>query len=186
MTRGRTSPQKAADTAAHAGRAALVEMLFDSGALRIAIAPFNIPVGADTYVSTTLAFEMSLLSEAEAGFDGMQLKLSGVDSAIQAVMASEPYRGRTVRVLEQRFDADDALVGTAQTQWIGRIRAMGQRTLTTEAKSEIWLQGEHFDAEFAQPQVIRITDADQQRRYPGDLGGEYLASLQDRVLARNR
>lgn len=184
MTRGRTTAQKAADIGSQAGRAILVEMLFDSGALRVAIAQRNFTVGADVYTATGAAFAMSNLRESADGFEGFELSLDGLDSAIEDIMAAEPYRGRIVRVLEQRFDADDVKVGTAQVQWIGRMRALSQRTVTTDGKSEVTLQGEHFDAEFSQPQTIRFTDADQQRRYSGDLGGEYLAALQDRVVTR--
>lgn len=184
MTRGRTAPQKAADVAAHKGRAALIEMAFDSGTLRLAIAPFNITVGADVFVATGAAFEMTAVEETAAGFEGFEVSLSGVDSAIEAIMASEQYRGRIIRVLEQRFDANDAKVGAAQVQSIGRMRAMGHTDNVKDQSARVWLQAEHFDAEFEQPMVIRFTDADQQRKYPGDVGGEFLASLQDRVITR--
>lgn len=186
MTRGSTGPQIAADIAPHAGRAILVEMLFDSGALRLAIADRPITVGADTYVTTGAAFAMSAVDESVAGFEGFQLSLAGVDAGIMALMASEPYRGRTVRVLEPRFDAADAQVGTARVQAVGRMRALSGAENVAERKFVVTLQAEHYDAEFDEPSVIRFTDADQQRRYAGDLGAEYLASLQDRVITRDR
>lgn len=186
MSRGRTSPQKTADVASHAGRAIMLEMLFDSGALRLAIAQVNLTEGANTYVATGGAFAMSNLREAADGFEGFEVSLDGLDSAIEAVMASEPYRGRIIRVLEQRFDANDVKVGSPSVEAIGRMRAMGLSENVASGKTRVSLQAEHFDAEFDQPMLIRFTDADQQRRYAGDLGGEYLASLQDRVVTRNR
>lgn len=184
MSRGRTTPQKTADTGSSAGHAILVELNFDSGVLRLAISPKDVVVGADTYTAVGAAFAMSNLRESADGFEGFELSLDGLDSAIESLMAGEPYRGRIVRVLEQRYDAANAPVGNASVEAIGRMRAMG---LTEGAgKCRVWLQAEHFDAEFDQPMLIRFTDADQQRRYAGDLGGEYLAALQDRVVTRSR
>jgi len=184
MTRGRTTAQKAADIGSQAGRAILVEMLFDSGALRVAIAQRNFTVGADVYTATGAAFAMSNLRESADGFEGFELSLDGLDSAIEDIMAAEPYRGRIVRVLEQRFDADDATVETPSVEAVGRMRAMGLTEQVAQGRNRVWLRAENFDAEFEQPMLIRFTDADQQRRYSGDLGGEYLAALQDRVVTR--
>lgn len=184
MTRGRTTTQKDADIGSQAGRAILVEMLFDSGALRLAIAYRAFTVSGDVYTATGAAFAMSALHESNDGFEGFELSLDGLDSAIESIMAAEPYRGRIVRVLEQRFDANDIVAGSPSVEAIGRIRGIGLTERVSEGRNRAWLQAEHFDAEFEQPMLIRFTDADQQRRYAGDLGGEYLASLQDRVLTR--
>jgi hypothetical protein len=186
VSRGRTTPQKNADVASHAGRAIGVEMLFDSGALRIAIAQKNLSDGTNTYTATGLAFAMSEVQESSAGFEGFEVSLSGLDAGIQSIIANEPYRGRIISVLEQRFDANDVEVGNLTRQVVGRMRAMVTETVTKDGKQLVAIQAEHFDAELDDPRTLRFTDADQKRRYPTDLGAEYLSALLDRVITRNR
>lgn len=183
MTRGRSAPLQAADLAAHKGSAYLIELAFDSGTLRLALAQWNVIVGADTYLATGAALELRALSESADGVEGFEVALSRLDSGIFALMDAEPYNGRIARILLQRFDHADAAVSTAQVMQIGRMKRMASSE-EKGGKHTVAVACEHFDAEFEREQVLRFTDAEQRRRYPADLGGEYLAQLQDRVIAR--
>lgn len=184
MTRGRSGAQITADKAPASGAAALVELTFDSGVLRLAVAHWPVVVGADTYTATGGALSVKQHDEAVDAVQGVDIALAGIDAGIKALVFAEPYQGRLVRLLEQRYDDAQAQVGSAHAYYIGRIRAM---TCTEDPKNHsvtVTVNTEHFDAEYEEATDLRNTDAEQRRRYPTDLGCEYLASLVDRVIQR--
>jgi hypothetical protein len=184
MTRGRTGAQITADKAASSGGAILIELLFDSGALRIVVGQWNIVVGADTYFATGGGLSVKALEENADGLEGCEMSLSGLDAGIKALVFAEPYQGKVARILEQRYDADGAAVGDPQAQFVGRMRAMTTSEDPENRTHTVAVICEHFDADFEEPSDLRNTEAEQKRRFPTDLGCEHLASLQDRVIAR--
>lgn len=184
MSRGRTGTQTAADTASHRGAAVLLELSFDSGTLRLCIGPWSITSGGNLYVHTGAALAVEAHGEAADGTEGLQFTLSGLPSGIFALVVNEPYQRRLVRMLEQRFNADDTPADVASVEYIGRMVSL---TSQEDAKNRTWtvaVQTEQFDAEGRRARNIRFSDAEQRRRYPSDLGAEYASSLEERVMTR--
>jgi len=184
MTRGRSGAQITADKAASSGAAILIELLFDSGALRLVVGQWNIVVGADTYFATGGGLSVDPFSENANGLEGSQMSLAGLDAGIKALVFAEPYHGRIARMLEQRYDGDGVAVGAPSVEFVGRMRAMNTSENPQDRKHTVTVQCEHFDADFEEPSDLRNTEAEQKRRYPTDLSCEHLASLVDRVIVR--
>jgi len=184
MSRNRTSPQVDADVASHKGSAVLLELLFDSGTLRLCLGSWNITSGANLYVHTGSALTCEAHGEAADGTEGLQFTLAGMDAGIFDLVVSEPYQRRLLRMLEQRFDAADAPVGAASVEYVGRMIAL-QSTEDTRARTwSVTVQTEGFDAEARRSRNIRFSDPEQRRRYPDDKGAEYVAALVERVMTR--
>ena len=186
MTRGRSGALVTADTAASRGTAALVDFAFDSGTLRLSFARWNIVIGADTYYASGGGLAVSPWEEAADGQEGFQISLDGLDPAIFGLMVDEPYQGRIVRLLEQRYDADQATVGAPVVQSIGRIKSMSCDESVDAGSRLVTARCEQFDVDFNRPTELRFTDAEQRRRYQTDLGFEYVTSLVERVLVRTK
>lgn len=184
MTRGRSAPQIAADTASSSGSAALVELLFDSGALRLVDASWPLVADGNTYLAGAGALSVKPHEESADGPTGADMALAGLDAGIKALVFAEPYQGRLVRLMTQAFDENDVAVGTPMVDYIGRIRALTVVENPQDKSVTVNCETEHFDAEFEEPSELRNTDAEQRRRYPTDLGCEHLASLVDRVITR--
>lgn len=184
MSRARTAPQLAADVASHRGSAVLLELQFVSGTLRLCIGPWGITVGADTYVHTGAAMTCEAHGEAADGTEGLRFVMSGLDAGIFDLVINEPYQRRLVRLLEQRFDANDALADTASAEFVGRMVALSSTENPADRKHTVTVDVEHFDAEGRRARNIRYSDAEQRRRYADDLGAEYVASLVERVMSR--
>lgn len=184
MSRDRTAPQIAADVASHRGAAVLLELLFDSGTLRLAIAPWNVTVGADTYQHTGAAMSVEAHTEAADGTEGLRLALTGLDAGIFDLVVSEPYQRRLMRLLEQRFDADDEPADEASVEFIGRMIGMQSSEHPQDRTHTVTIEVEHFDAEARRPRNIRFSDAEQRRRYSDDKGAEYVAAMVERVMNR--
>lgn len=184
MSRDRSAPQIAADVARHSGGVALLEMLFDSGALRLCLGPWNITIGADVYTATAGLLTVSEQQESADGVEGLDFSMSGLDPAIFDLAMLEPYTGRLVRLLEQRYDEADAPAGVPSGEYVGRIKAMTSSESPKDGKHTVTVQTEHFDAEGQRPRALRFSDAEQRRRFPADKGAEYATNLTERSLSR--
>lgn len=184
MTRGRTVGQVAADTASHSGSAVLLEFEFDSGTLYLCLGRWTITYGGNVYVHTGAAMTVAEHGEAADGTEGLEITLTGLDAGIFDLVVSEPYQRRPMRLLELRFDADDQPVGDPTVEFPGRMLLLTSVENAKDRKHTVAVQCEHFDAEGRRPRNIRFSDAEQQRRYPGDLGAEYVASMVERVMTR--
>lgn len=184
MSRDRTGPQVAADTGAHAGGVPLIELNFTGGTLRFCMGPSNITVGADTYLTQGDLLTIEDQTESADGTEGMTFTLSGLNAGIFNIMASEPYKGKLVRLLELRYDADQQPVDPPTVEWMGLMVQMASNEDPDSRTRTITLQAEHFEADSERPTNLRFSDAEQRRRYPDDKGAEYVTSMTDRVLRR--
>ncbi len=184
MTRGRTPAQVAADMAGHQGGVLLLEFYFDSGLLPLAVGGSSITVGATTYQATGAALLVRDVDEAADGVEGAEFVMSGIDPAIFTLAVNEPYRDRLARMLELRYDASHQPVGDPVVQYVGRMKRLSSDENPADRTHTITLTTEHYDAVATRPVQILFSHAEQQRRFPGDLGLEYVAALVDRTIAR--
>lgn len=184
MSRGRDAALVAADTAEHKGSAALVELLFASGPLRLNLGRWPITAEGNVYSPTGPLVEVEAQTETADGVEGISYTLTGLPAGIFDLVVNEPYQRKLVRLLEARFDANDQLVSAPTVENIGRIVSIVSRENQVERNWIVTLQTEHFDADARRAVNIRYSDAEQRRRYPDDAGAEYAASLVERVLTR--
>jgi hypothetical protein len=184
MSRNRSAPLKAADTARNSGWAVLLDMAFASGTLRLCVGPWNLSHDSNTYFVSRSMLKVERHDESVDGLEGLSFSMSGLDPAVFALVATEPYRGVVVRMLEQRFDADHALVEVPKVEYVGRIVAMSSTENAKNRTHTVTVQTEHYDAQARRSVNLRFSDAEQKRRYPGDKGAEYVTILTERVLQR--
>ena len=95
MSRGLSPAQLAAAAGRHYQVAPLVELYFDAGTLRFTLAPFNIVVGANTYLATGPFGSIKEVAEASSSLEGMEFGLSGVDS-LTATLREAQSRGQDI------------------------------------------------------------------------------------------
>lgn len=117
--------------------------------------------------------------------------LSGIDAQIVRLARDEyeaEVKGRIVSVLIQFFGIDDPedpgnqrVLDAPYPLWCGRCLAPsftlgegGERSVTIEAESLFSLR--------SRPQYAMYTDADQQHRFPGDKGFEFVGSLVNKTV----
>lgn len=184
MTRGRTTAQKAADTARNSGYAVLLELRFDSGILRLYAGPHDLVLGDDTYYATGDLLRVDEHGEAADGTEGLAFTLSGLNAGIGVLARSEPYRGRIVLMGEQRYNDAHQLVETPTWEFIGRMVGMTCEESPGDRTATVQVQAEHFGAEARRPVHLRFSDAEQRRRFPADKGFEYVTSMTELTLQR--
>lgn len=169
MSRGLSSPQVIAAAGVHRQTVALIEAFFDSGTLRLAIAPWAITSGGQTYVATGPILRVKEVTEASGSVEGMEFMLTGISPEVIAIATAEPYRGRVVRLMKAYLDADtNQTIGTAVVQFVGRMHSM--KITEKNDTCDVIVTAEHYEAALTRANPLRLNDVDQQRLYPGDLG----------------
>lgn len=181
MSRGLSSPQQTASSGRHRQVALLIEMIFDSGTLRLTTAPWDVVVGADTYYRSNRPGYIKPLSESAGSMEGLEFGLSGLNSGIVDIAALEPVKGRIVKLYKLYLNSGtNQAIGSPVLYWVGRIRSMP--IVDTNKEASITVQVEHYDAELSRPSPVRLNNADQQRLYPGDLGCEMAEELAEKKI----
>lgn len=180
MSRGLTTPEISATTGPHRAVAPLVELNFDSGVLRLTLAPWSITEGGRTWLASNL-LRVRDAREATGSVEGLEFSMSGIDPAIITLASQERYRGRIVRLLKAYFNTTTNQIVAAPRAWfIGRMKHMNIEE--SNDKCTVTLIAEHYEAELQRAAPLRLNDADQQRFYPGDKGCEHVERMAELKL----
>lgn len=180
---GTASAQAAATVA---GFAWLVELDFASGLQRVTTWPQQLVSGGNTYTGLGDLLDVSAISESEdPAADRLVLSLSAANSAMLAAAIGPvtEYRGRAVRVYAQFLGEALQPAGAAVLRFAGYMDKMQiPRTASPvgggESSGRIEMRCVRAgQARFRNATGLRLTDAQQKQRYPGDRGGEYVATL---------
>lgn len=181
MSRDLSVAQQTATTARHRQVAALIELLFISGTLRLTSAPWDVHVGADTYLKSNRPSYIRPLKEATGSVEGLELGMSGLNTAIVDIAAAEPYHGRLVKLYKAYLDADtNAVIGSPVIQFVGRMKVMSISETNNEAS--IVVSAEHYEIDLQRPAPLRYNGADQERLFPGDKGCEFVEQLAEKKI----
>lgn len=167
------------------GVAWLVELNFTAGVQRCTTAPVPITSGGYTWVAMPGAGVSAVTESADTSTDQIQLELPVVDTAMLAATLGnlEGYRGRRARLYLQLLDSAFQPVGAPVLRWAGymepvRVERQGATPDQPDATGKIVLpcsragmaRARHRDG-------LRLTQAQQQRRFPADTGLAYVRSL---------
>lgn len=173
----------ASQTAANAaslGLVQFVEMVFDSGTLRLCTGGHSYTWGSQTWTALHHIGRIESLEES-AGLEVHPLKftLSGVDVANVGLALSEPIQGRRCRIYLGYTDNDHQLVADPAIVWSGRLDTM---QIASGAEAVIQVSAVSKLADWERARVRRYSDADQKSEHPGDRGLEFVAATVDKEL----
>lgn len=154
-----------------------VEMLFDSGPVRIWLGIGEITIKGNVFTGAGLLMNFTNIEETgDIQASSVTLNLNGIPASIMALALAEPYQGRLCRIyfgsLRPTPKAVEVFSGFMDQMTIDESPDTVNITLTVE--------NELVDLE--RPRVRRFTNNDQQSRYPGDLGLEFIEDLQDKEI----
>jgi len=168
------------------GLAVLVELNFLSGVQRFTTWPHDLPISGNTWIGLKGLGTISPLRDSEdTKTDKLVLSLSIVNTAMlaAAVGSASEYRGRVVTISLQLIDETLKPAGTAKPLWAGEM--VGIKITRNSSKMADGNNGGTIDLECARfgttrsrnAEGLRLTHAQQQARFPGDLGLEYVPKL---------
>lgn len=168
------------------GVAALVDLDFTSGTIRYTSSPIKITVDGNMYTAYGNLVDIGTMTESESNSaEKMTLKFTVVNNAMLALCLGniDNYRGKAVRIYFQlmtdRFVPDGAPV----RRWSGymdKVQVTRQRSDPDGGASSGKIEIVCSRAGMARArnyQGRRLTNTQQQQRYPGDRGLEYLQAL---------
>lgn len=151
-----------------------VELMFDSGALRIWSGIGDKSIGGQTYTGTGSLLSVGGIEESDGlSAPGASISLSGVDSSLVSLAIQEPYQNRDCRIL--LGSGDDFFEIFSGFMDVMTIEDSGETciiNLTVESRLII------LDRKVP----LRYTQETQNSLYPGDTFFSTVASLQDKKV----
>jgi hypothetical protein len=154
-----------------------IELLFDSGALRFWTGYGTKTIGGEEYIGTGSLLGISDIGEtAEIAAAGVTLTLSGVPSELLSLALSEPYQNRIARVHFGLIGSEDDMAEV----FTGTMDQLNIEEGPETSVVQVAIENRLLDLE--RPRVRRYTNNDQQSRFPGDKGFEFVETVQDREI----
>lgn len=155
-----------------------VKLEFDSGDLLLWSGYGNLTWDSQTWTGTSRFGRLSKIEEtAELRAAQMQMSLNGIDSSIISIALAEDYQERPGSVWIGFLDSAGAVVADPYKFFGGRMDVMFLEDDGETANIALTIENRIVD--FERPAEGVVTHEDQQMRYAGDLGLEFIAPLRD-------
>lgn len=181
MARDLTASMQTAVDATSVAPVFFVELDFSSGFVRMWSGYGSYSWDGKTWLGAGQFGEIEAMSEGiDFVANGANLKLSGIPSDLISVALSEYYQGRAATIYLGLFDSSGAIIADPVP-----IYAAHMDTMEIDEDGEtatIIVRVESQAISLKRSREWRYTHEDQQIDYPGDLGFEYVAGLQDKEI----
>lgn len=161
------------------GVAWLVDMDFSTGMVRVTTAPVNVVDGGNTYTGVGNIGTVSEIKES--GDTGDQKVTVGISVANSAYLASvlgnvANYRNRAITISLGIFDDKFQLVGSKVPRWSGRMEKVNIKRNKDGGTVEMECCRTGMPRSRV-AQGLRLSHAQQQLLFPGDMGLQYIRTL---------
>ena len=181
MSRALTSGAVAATTATAVKPILLAELDFSSGFVRCWTGVGTLSWGGNSWLGTGDFGGVSAPEEAgDLRATSITFSMSGIPNALVTSVLGEHYRGRSAKLWWAFLDASNAIVADPFLIFGGRmdtvaiLRGGESATVTVTAESRL--------VDLQRARIRRFNDQDQQQLYPGDLGFQFIAAIQNLTL----
>lgn len=160
-----------------------VSLGFDSGAVNLHTQLGDITVGATTYTGVGQIGGIGTITEdSELGRSPITLTMSGLPTDLLSLLFNEQYQGRLATVLLGYLDTAGSGQLLADPTIVYR-GLMDSPVFQQDSSLAIALNVENRFAKWDTPLMRRYNNADQQARFPGDKGLEFVAQTTDIQIA---
>lgn len=172
-----------ASTAGVRGIALLVDLAFSGGTQYFTTWGVNIVSGGNTYQAFGSMVDVQGLGESEdSGAERITMEFTIVNTAVlaQAIGDATVYRGRDVTIRGQFMNDTYQPAGAAVVRWKGKMSKHSIQRRPSKSgpgTGRIKLECVRAGARFRNAEGLRLTHAQQQKRFAGDVGLEYVAEL---------
>jgi len=159
----------------------IAEFEFDSGALRVWSGSGNLSWDSKTWTGVGTFGGVSPVEEgADIAARGVRFSLSGIPSEYLSLALGDDCRQRPCSLWLALRDSAGAIIGTPYKLFSGRMEPLSGEegpagaTLTIPAESRL--------VELKRARVSRYTHEEQVRRFSGDLGLAYIATMAEKPI----
>lgn len=154
---------------------------FSGGTLRLWTGVATISWNSQSWTGAGNLLGVSEIAETSGiQANGVTVSLSGMNTAVIAAALDQAQQGLTGRVWLGVMDAAGAVIADPFLAFEGRLDVPEISDNGDSCTVAISYESRLIDLE--RPRERRITHEDQQIDYPGDLGRQYVAELQDKAL----
>lgn len=146
--------------------------------VRLAICAHDVPHDGHTWIASWGGASVSAVQETAQSMEGIQIELACNDITLAAALAEDVYGARC----ELHMGIIDA-VGDLQVDpsvWVGQLDRVG--ISDAPGRAAVVLFAEHRLADWDRPIGGSYSNADQQQRWPGDLGLQYATDIEDKAI----
>ncbi len=180
MSRSLTSAVQTALADLNVALVMFVQLEFDSGTVYVTSMAYSMDWDGHTWVGLGSLGGIEPITEGEnIEAYGINLTLSGIDTALMSAMLSEQYQGRAVTIWMGALDADHQVIADPVVVFKGR---MDTPDIEVGATATIRLACEGRLADLDRPRVRRYSHEDQIAAYPADKGLEYVPQMVEAQL----
>jgi len=158
----------------------LIKLEFDGGDVCVNSTDRLINWGGDDYMGAGNVGRVGEIMEtAELRAAGVSLELSGIPVAYIAIALGEPYQGRPATIRAAFFNEAYQIIADPVIVFQG---FMDQMDISIGGTATIRMTCEHRMVRWEAPNIRRFTNEDQQERYPGDEGLEFVEQTAEREI----
>lgn len=183
MTRALDGATVAAVTAGHVPYLFFAQLDF-SQPLRVCSAGYNVDWNGATWLGLGALGSIEPIQEqASLEATGARLTLTGVPTEYVAIMLGEQYQGRPCQIWHAPLREDLQLAASPVRLFSGR---MDVPTIDVGETASITVSAESKMVSWDRPRVRRYNNEDQQSRYPGDRGFEFVSQMVEKQLMWGR
>ena len=156
----------------------LFEGVFASGTLRVWSGVGDLSWNSYTWSGVgSLASISSVTETAETSAQGITVSLSGIPSSLVSLFLGDVRQGSAGKVYLGFMNDSNQVISSPYMLFEGRLDVPAMEESGETAVISITYESRLIDLE--RPRESRYTDEDQQREFSGDLGFEFVPSLQD-------
>lgn len=178
MSRGLSNDMVTQVTANQLTPVILIKAEFDSGAVRFWTGIGSIDYNSEAYTGAGNLISISEIKEVNGvEAQGATFQLSGINASLISLALTEDYQGRPISVYYGCLDTNAALVADPILLFKGRMDVL--QIDDTGSTTTLSMQAENRLIDLKRTKVRRYTPEDQKQQYPGDLGLDFVASLQE-------
>jgi hypothetical protein len=158
-----------------------VALYFDSGGVYANTSPIDIQIGGVTYLGVGLLGKISPVEESiETQANQLTFELSGIPPELISLALQEKYQGRLCSMFVVYLDRDHRMPdGAYKNLFGGRMNTM---KIELGITATIRVNAESRFADWDRMRGGRYTDEEQQRRFPGDRGLEFVPRTVEKEL----
>lgn len=161
--------------------ALLVDIELESSTLYLWTGVGDLVYNSNTYLGAGELAGVSDITETDATqANGIELSLAGIPTSLVSAMLQDTRQGKQVACHLALFDSSATLIDVADDVFKGflDVPTINKGSPT----SSITITAENRLIELKKSRERRYTDQDQQELFAGDVGLEYVVSLQDKEI----
>ncbi len=158
----------------------LAKLEFDDGDFLVWSGRGDLVFNSQTYTGVG---DLGKISEIEEGIEqrpfGIALEISGIDPSNISLALSEELQNRKAQVWLGFFNSSYVLITSPVLLFKGRMDTMNIKLGKT---ATIVVTAESRLIDWSRPRIRRYTNADQNERFPGDKGFEFISDTTEKEI----